>query len=204
MITLGVADLMMSANGVLFWDVRFVRGVHAWDLEAMSDFMVNIYGSPIRGRGEDKMCWIPSKIKGFLVSDYYRILAGSAFFGFPWKSIWKQKIPSSVAFFVWTAALGKCLMIDNLRKRKVWILDWCYMCKRNGESVDHLFLYCPFASDLWSMVYGFGPFWSFLGYAALCFGVVMVLARQLWSSSKWLYLVHHSSLLIVVSLEGEE
>ena len=155
-----VAELMMSANGVLFWDVRFVRGVHAWDLEAMSDFMVTIYGSPIRGRGEDKMCWIPSKVKGFLVSDYYRILAGTAFFGFPWKSIWKQKIPSRVAFFVWTAALGKCLTIDNLRKMKVWILDWCYMCKRNGESVDHLFLHCPFASDLWSIVLGlFGVTW---------------------------------------------
>ena len=66
----------------------------------MSDFMVTIYGSPIRGRGEDKMCWIPSKVKGFLVSDYYRILVGTAFFGFPWKSIWKQKIPSRVAFSV--------------------------------------------------------------------------------------------------------
>ena len=134
--------------------------------------------------------------------DYYRILVGTTSFGFPWKSIWKQKIPSRVAFFVWTAALRKCLTIDNLRKRRVWILDWCYMYKRNGESVDHLFLHCPLASDLWSMV--FMPFWSFLGYAAHSFGAIMVLARQLWSSSKWLYLVHHSSLLIVVSLEGEK
>ena len=47
------------------------------------------------------------------------------------------------------------MTIDNLRKRKVWILNWCYMCKRNGESVDHLFLHCPLASDLWSMVLGF-------------------------------------------------
>ena len=101
-----MAKLLMSTNGVRFWDVRFVRGVHARDLEAMSDFLETIYGSSIRGLGEDKMCWIPSKVKGFLVSDYYRILAGSAFFGFPWKSIWKQKIPSRVAFFVWTAALG--------------------------------------------------------------------------------------------------
>ena len=31
------------------------------------------------------------------------------------------------------------------------------------------------------------PFWSFLGYAAHGFGAVMVLARQLWSSSKWLF-----------------
>ena len=96
-----------------------VRGVHAQDLEAMSDFMETIYGSPIRGLGEDKMCWIPSKVKGFLVRDYYRILAGAASFGFPWKSIWKQKIPSRVAFFVWTTALRKCLTTDNLRKRKV-------------------------------------------------------------------------------------
>ena len=44
-----VAELMMSTNGVLFWDLRLVRGVHARDLEAMSDFMVTIYGSPTRG-----------------------------------------------------------------------------------------------------------------------------------------------------------
>ena len=34
------------------------------------------------------------------------------------------------------------------------------MCKRNGESVDHLFLHCPIATDLWSMVLGlFGVTW---------------------------------------------
>ena len=41
----------MSANGVLFWDVRFFRGVHTRDLEAMSNFMETIHGSPIRGLG---------------------------------------------------------------------------------------------------------------------------------------------------------
>ena len=42
------------------------------------------------------------------------------------------------AFFVWTAALGKSLTIDNLREKRVWIMDWCFMCKSNGESVDQL------------------------------------------------------------------
>ena len=52
------------------------------------------------------------------------------------------------------------MTIDNLRKRKVWILDWCYMCKCNSESVDHLFLRCLVAMDLWSMVLGlFGVSW---------------------------------------------
>ena len=84
-----MAELMKSSNGVLFWDVRFFRGVHARELEAMSSSMDTIYGSLIKGFGEDKMCWIPSKDKGFMVSDYYRILVGNTIYGFPWKSIWK-------------------------------------------------------------------------------------------------------------------
>ena len=75
------------------------------------------------------------------------------------------------------------------------------MCKRNGESVDHLFLHCPFTMDLWSMVLGlFGVSWVM----PHSFGAVRLLARQLQSLSKWLNLVHHSSLLNVVSLEGEK
>ena len=50
-----MAELMMFANGVLFWDVSFFRGVHVRDLEALSVFMESIYASPLRGLGEDKM-----------------------------------------------------------------------------------------------------------------------------------------------------
>ena len=77
------------------------------------------------------------------------------------KSQNRSKAPLRVAFFVWTATLGKILTIDNLRKRKIRITDWCYMCKCNGESVDHLLLHCPIASDLWSMILGlFGVCWE--------------------------------------------
>ena len=59
-----VAELMKSTNGVLFWDVSFFRCVHAQELEAMSGFMDTIYGSSVRGFGEDKMCWKPNRNKG--------------------------------------------------------------------------------------------------------------------------------------------
>ena len=64
-----VAELMKSTNGILFWDVSFFRGVHARELEAMSSFLDTIYGSSIRGFGKDKMCWKPSRDKGFKVND---------------------------------------------------------------------------------------------------------------------------------------
>uniref|UniRef100_A0A2N9HY77 Reverse transcriptase zinc-binding domain-containing protein n=1 Tax=Fagus sylvatica TaxID=28930 RepID=A0A2N9HY77_FAGSY len=73
---------------------------------------------------------------------------------FPWKMIWKAKVPPRIAFFSWSAALGKILTIDNLRKRHLIIIDHCCLCKLSGESVDHLLLHCPFAREMWSMVFG--------------------------------------------------
>uniref|UniRef100_A0A7N2LZJ6 FeS cluster biogenesis domain-containing protein n=1 Tax=Quercus lobata TaxID=97700 RepID=A0A7N2LZJ6_QUELO len=60
-----------------------------------------------------------------------------------------SEVPPRVAFFSWTAALGKILTIDNLRKRPFVVLEWCYMCKGCGESVDHLLLHCPIAFEIW-------------------------------------------------------
>ena len=111
--------------------VSFFRGFHVRELEVVSSFMDTMYGFSLKGFGEDKLSWKPDRNKGFMVKDYYILLVGSNDCCFPCKSIWKQRILSQVAFFVWTAALGKCLTIDNLRKRKVWILDWCYMGKCN-------------------------------------------------------------------------
>ena len=55
-------------------------------------------------------------------------------------------------FFVWTAAWGKILTIDHLRRRGfiVWIGVWCCLCRCSGESVDHLLLHCGEVSRLWS------------------------------------------------------
>ena len=56
--------------------------------------------------------------------------------------------------------MGKALTIDNLRKCGLIIQNWCCLCQRDGESVDHLFLHCSMASDMWAMVFGmFGVQW---------------------------------------------
>jgi hypothetical protein len=70
------------------------------------------------------------------------------------------QVPPRIAFFSWTAALGRFLTIDNLRKHNLIIIDWCCMCKQSGESVDHLLLHCSLARELWSMVFVlFGVHW---------------------------------------------
>ena len=64
---------------------------------------------------------------------FYRALRGGGDSSFPWKSIWKTKEPSGVAFFSWTVTLGGILTINNFRERQVTIVDWCCMCKIFGE-----------------------------------------------------------------------
>ena len=41
----------------------------------------------------------------------------------------------------------------NLGKHQIIILDWCCMCKRDGETNDHLLLHFLVIQKVWSMVF---------------------------------------------------
>ena len=51
----------------------------------------------------------------------------------------------------WTVAKGELITIEI--KQGIEVNDWCCMFKFDRESVDHLFLYCVTARDLWSIEY---------------------------------------------------
>jgi hypothetical protein len=50
-------------------------------------------------------------------------------------------------------ALEKILTLDNLMKRKLIVVDWCCMCKRSGESIDHHLLRCEVAREFWRVIF---------------------------------------------------
>ncbi|CAN1243527.1 hypothetical protein LINPERPRIM_LOCUS5717 [Linum perenne] len=56
---------------------------------------------------------------------------------------------------------GKIASIDNLQKRGMIMTNWCALCQKDAESVDHLFSQCHFASEVWDRVSSklslFGP-----------------------------------------------
>lgn len=45
------------------------------------------------------------------------------------------------------------------------VIEWCCMCKKSGESIEHLLLHCEVARDLW-------------GYILTLFGVEWVTPRR--------------------------
>jgi hypothetical protein len=87
-------------------------------------FFERLYSFRLRLGDEDRIGW-SLKCKSF-----YQVLTSLNGSHFSWKSILRVKAPSRVAFFVWTTTLGKILMLDNLRKRNVVVVEWCCTCKK--------------------------------------------------------------------------
>jgi len=126
----------------------------------MASFFSLLYSSKVAQDGGDRLWWSLSHKGSFDVSSFYKALACKEAILFPWKSIWRTKAPLKVAFFAWTAALGKILTLDNLRKKRVIVIDRCCMCKMTGETVDHLLLHCEVARALWYVILNrFGLSW---------------------------------------------
>jgi hypothetical protein len=158
--TASVADILRVHNGTTHWDLTFTRYIQDWESDAMMNLLEILYAKARNGNGVDSIFWGAAKSNCFTVGSYYRALSGTQHGSFPWKIIWKSRAPPRVAFFVWMAALGRILTIDNLWRRKAMVLDWCCMCKNGAESVEHLLLHCPFAGEIWAMVFGlFGVYW---------------------------------------------
>jgi hypothetical protein len=155
-----VADFVQFSGEAVHWDVHFTRLVQDWELESISSFLEDLYSVKIKRYEQDKMCWQPSPSIGFQVKSFYNQISSNGAGSFPWKIIWKAKVPPRVAFFSWTAASGKILTMDNLSRRGIILASWCCMCKADGESIDHLLLHCPYAKELWDMIFTlFGIHW---------------------------------------------
>jgi hypothetical protein len=136
-----IADNMEHSSGSIQWNIQFTRLMHDWEVEVLASFYRCLYDCKIRGVGVDKLWWVPSCKGLFEVKSYYRVLSSTGASFFPWKSIWRSKAPPRVAFFAWTAARGKILTVDNLRRRGMVVVNRCWSLW-GGESLVGCFL-CP-------------------------------------------------------------
>ena len=101
----------------------------------------------------DHMQWKLTKNRDFDIRSLYNKLRSPLPIIFPWKGLRKVKVPRRVSFFMWIAVWDRILTGDNWRGRGMDFVDWCIMCRCNGEMVDHLLLHCGKAYQLWSLVF---------------------------------------------------
>jgi hypothetical protein len=97
--------------------------------------------------------------------------------------------------------LGKILIIDNLRKRNLIVINRCCLCKSDGETIDHLLLHCKIACSLWYAIFNrIGLSWVMLSNVA---GFVCLLAVRR-SFSECCCVENGSSMPLVVFMVKKE
>ena len=99
------------------------------------------------------MTWKLTRYGVFNVGSYYYLLSGPLTDVFPRKSIQCVKVIKMVSFFLWTAAWGGILMINNMVKKGWPLVNWCCLCRCKGETVDHLLIHYELSHVLWSKVF---------------------------------------------------
>ncbi len=119
----------MRWNGdIIHWDITFIGSIHDWELESLQSFLDLIYSIKIDS-GDDWMSWKPTRSSIFDVKSFYRVLSNENHHYFQWKSIWRVKAPKKIAFLICIVARGKILIMNNLQRRNICIVEWCCMCR---------------------------------------------------------------------------
>ena len=156
-----VSDLVVSnSGGGRSWNLFFRHGPQDWQATIVYSFFEFIYSSMPRGEGDDQLVWRLTTSGVFDVRSFYKLLASPTIDAFPWEGIWRTKVPRRVSFFLWTAANDGILTIDSLIKKGQFLVNRCCLCCCDGESVDHLILYCKISHALWCEVFAvFGIQW---------------------------------------------
>jgi len=141
---------MWSPQG---WNLMFRRALNDWEVERVADLLQALNLFPGINAESDKPVWKLHSRGVFTVKSCYweRNTNHSLTTFWPWKLIWKIKIPLKVACFTWLVIRRACLTHEVLQRRGIQICSRCYMCEQEAEVNGHLFLHCRMATDLWNM-----------------------------------------------------
>lgn len=131
------------------WDnVDFRRSIHGDYLRQWRE-VKGIVDRINLTEDKDRVEWLLSDKKKFVVRDVYLFLKSSPLVGF--RGIWKLKMPMKIRIFLWLMIKNSILTKDNLAKRG-WVgNEECYFCGCK-ESIDHLLFQCSLAKYIWQVV----------------------------------------------------
>lgn len=66
-----------------------------------------------------------------------------------WKHVWDPFGLPKINFFCWILMHKRTLTGDNLEKSGISGPQRCPLCCKAQETIDHLFIQCPFSQEVW-------------------------------------------------------
>ncbi|WMV36653.1 hypothetical protein MTR67_030038 [Solanum verrucosum] len=101
------------------WNFNFRRSLNDWEGQRVADFLNTV--EPFNGlqTGNDVLWWTGNNRGVYKVNRAYKLMdqTNQQIKNWPWKQIWKSRIPYKVSCFVWLLAKEAALTQDNVVKR---------------------------------------------------------------------------------------
>ena len=109
---------------------------------------------------EDRLLWKHSTSGEYKVNKAYRMLyqnhyllmckiRGPMVFLTLRGLIWKVKLPLKILTFIWKLLHDSLPVFEVLNNRGITVSSKCLICNEDEESINHLFMHCPFARAIW-------------------------------------------------------
>uniref|UniRef100_M1AL70 Reverse transcriptase zinc-binding domain-containing protein n=1 Tax=Solanum tuberosum TaxID=4113 RepID=M1AL70_SOLTU len=135
------------------WDMRFRRGMNDWEIPRVVELFKQLESFQGMQEGVDCLWWNGHPKGLYKVSSGYKLLHQiepmNTFW--PWKQIWKIRISYKVACFTWLLTKESVLTRENLIRRKISLCSRCFLCEKEVETVNHLFLHSSITDQLWKI-----------------------------------------------------
>ena len=104
------------------------------------------------GDSEDTILWLFDKVSGKVSANKaYELIISDLLpppSDYVISQIWHFNIPQKLKCFIWLAFFCKINTWDNLCNRGWLGPNRCCLCKEEAESIDHLFVTCPFVREV--------------------------------------------------------
>ncbi|XP_070006138.1 uncharacterized protein [Nicotiana sylvestris] len=125
------------------WTLTFRRLLNDWEINKLIEFYKNLERFKVTSTAEDRVTWQGNSKGKFSVKAAYKEfnISNNQIGCWPWKLIWKVKIPYKVACFTLLLAKEAVLTPDNLIKRGFQLCSRCYLRGEEAETINHLFLH---------------------------------------------------------------
>ena len=98
------------------------------------------------------MFWEPSSCRTLSLKSLYSILDHGDPILFPHGQQRFYAHPK-VAFLAWKASWEKILTLEQVKRRGFSLVNRCFLCQRNEETIDHILLHCEKTWILWQLTF---------------------------------------------------
>ena len=142
-------SLVRSPSPPSTLNLQFRRNLTNIEINHLQGLLFSIAFVHLSLSTADSRYWSVSSTSLFTVKSFSLALSSSSNLTLfqPARFLWEAKASLKVKAFAWLVAHRKVNTNDLLQVRRPFKSlnpQWCILCKGEGETIDHLFLHCPY------------------------------------------------------------